>query len=142
MDTYSYISENGTVRQIEDLIAKAKNEEQDAGIAENRTAINALSGRVGAMEGKFPLVVMEEVDIGFSGNINAGQVNKWEIERSKSGYFPVSYVLQYPLTPYVTIGAEGVTCESEHLKLDGFFRSTESISNYQVLVRSVWLKLT
>lgn len=30
MDTYSYISENGTVRQIEDLLAKAKNEEQDA----------------------------------------------------------------------------------------------------------------
>ncbi len=29
MDTYSFISENGTVRQIEDLIAKAKNEEQD-----------------------------------------------------------------------------------------------------------------
>lgn len=29
MDTYSYISENGTVRQIEDLLAKAKNEEQD-----------------------------------------------------------------------------------------------------------------
>ena len=30
MDTYSFISENGTIRQIEDLIAKAKNEEQDA----------------------------------------------------------------------------------------------------------------
>lgn len=34
MDTYSYISENGTTRQIEDLIAKAKNEEQDARISE------------------------------------------------------------------------------------------------------------
>lgn len=33
MDTYSYISENGTVRQIEDLLAKAKNEEQDIRIA-------------------------------------------------------------------------------------------------------------
>ncbi len=47
MDTYSYISENGTVRQIEDLIAKAKNEEQDTDIAANRTAINALSVSVG-----------------------------------------------------------------------------------------------
>lgn len=39
MDTYSYISENGTVRQIEDLLAKAKNEEQD-------TRILALENRV------------------------------------------------------------------------------------------------
>lgn len=46
MDTYSYISENGTVRQIEDLIAKAKNEEQDTEIAANRTAINALTASV------------------------------------------------------------------------------------------------
>ena len=29
METYSYISENGTVRQIEDLIAKARDDEQD-----------------------------------------------------------------------------------------------------------------
>lgn len=29
MDEYSYISENGTVRQIRDLVAKAKDEEQD-----------------------------------------------------------------------------------------------------------------
>lgn len=46
MDTYSYISENGTVRQIEDLIAKARNEEQDTEIAANRTAINALTASV------------------------------------------------------------------------------------------------
>lgn len=43
MDTYSYISENGTVRQIEDLIAKAKNEEQD-------TEITSLRNRVSAVE--------------------------------------------------------------------------------------------
>lgn len=30
MDEYSFISENGTVRQIRDLVAKAKDEEQDA----------------------------------------------------------------------------------------------------------------
>lgn len=29
MDEYSFISENGTVRQIRDLVAKAKDEEQD-----------------------------------------------------------------------------------------------------------------
>ena len=46
MDTYSYISENGTVRQIEDLLAKAKNEEQDTEIQANRNAINALSASV------------------------------------------------------------------------------------------------
>lgn len=33
MDEYSYISENGTVRQIRDLIAKAKDEEQDTSIS-------------------------------------------------------------------------------------------------------------
>lgn len=32
MEEYSYISENGTVRQIRDLIAKAKDAEQDAKI--------------------------------------------------------------------------------------------------------------
>lgn len=142
MDTYSYISENGTVRQIEDLIAKAKNEEQDTEIGANRTAINALSGRVGVMEGKFPLVVVEEIDIAFSGNINAGEPYAWQMERSKEGFYPVSYTLQNPLSPYVTIGAEGVTRESGHLKLSGFFKSTESALNYQVLVKSVWLKLT
>lgn len=30
MDEYSFISENGTVRQIRDLVAEAKDEEQDA----------------------------------------------------------------------------------------------------------------
>lgn len=54
MDTYSYISENGTVRQIEDLIAKAKNEEQDTLIAAQAGQISqvrtdltdALNGRI------------------------------------------------------------------------------------------------
>lgn len=46
MDTYSYISENGTVRQIEDLIAKARNDAQDTEIQANRNAINALSASV------------------------------------------------------------------------------------------------
>lgn len=54
MDTYCYISENGTVRQIEDLIAKAKNEEQDALIAAQAGQItqvrtdltDALNGRI------------------------------------------------------------------------------------------------
>ncbi len=142
MDTYSYISENGTVRQIEDLIAKAKNEEQDTEIAANRTAINALSGRVGAMEGKFPLVVVEEVDIAFSGNINAATSYAWQVERSKEGFYPVSYAFQYSLSPFVTIGTEGVTRESGRLVLSGFFRSTENALNYQVLVKTVWLKLT
>ena len=40
MDTYSYISENGTVRQIEDLLAKAKNEEQDLQLQQLRTDVN------------------------------------------------------------------------------------------------------
>lgn len=48
MDTYSYISENGTVRQIEDLIAKAKNEEQDE-------SIRALDGRTTALEAVKPI---------------------------------------------------------------------------------------
>lgn len=33
MDTYSYISENGTTRQIIDLVAQAKDSEQDVRIA-------------------------------------------------------------------------------------------------------------
>lgn len=48
MDTYSYISENGTVRQIEDLIAKAKNEEQDE-------SIRTLDGRTAALEAVKPI---------------------------------------------------------------------------------------
>lgn len=46
MDTYSYISENGTVRQIEDLIAKAKNEEQDAEITSLRSRVSAVEQEV------------------------------------------------------------------------------------------------
>lgn len=54
MDEYSYISENGAVRQIRDLIAKAKDEEQDTNISnlsgslqifETQTAAN-LAARV------------------------------------------------------------------------------------------------
>lgn len=40
MDTYSYISENGTVRQIEDLLAKARDDAQDADISQLRTDVN------------------------------------------------------------------------------------------------------
>lgn len=40
MDTYSYISENGTVRQIEDLLAKARDDAQDADISQLRADVN------------------------------------------------------------------------------------------------------
>lgn len=39
MDEYSFISENGTVRQIRDLVAKAKDEEQDGRLATLETAV-------------------------------------------------------------------------------------------------------
>lgn len=39
MDEYSFISENGNVRQIRDLIAKEKDEQQDAQIADLYTKI-------------------------------------------------------------------------------------------------------
>lgn len=38
MDEYSFISENGTVRQIRDLVAKAKDEEQDVRITALETS--------------------------------------------------------------------------------------------------------
>lgn len=38
MDEYSFISENGTVRQIRDLVAEAKDEEQDARITALETS--------------------------------------------------------------------------------------------------------
>ena len=47
MDTYSYISENGTVRQIEDLLAKAKNEEQDEKILALEQAVGRESYEFG-----------------------------------------------------------------------------------------------
>ena len=46
MDEYSFISENGNVRQIRDLIAKEKDEQQDTEINNNKTAIDALSASV------------------------------------------------------------------------------------------------
>lgn len=39
MDEYSFISENGTVRQIRDLVAKAKDEEQDGRLNALETAV-------------------------------------------------------------------------------------------------------
>lgn len=39
MDEYSFISENGNVRQIRDLIAKEKDEQQDAQIADLYTKV-------------------------------------------------------------------------------------------------------
>ena len=39
MDEYSFISENGTVRQIRDLVAKAKDEEQDGRLSALETAV-------------------------------------------------------------------------------------------------------
>lgn len=43
MDEYSFISENGNIRQIRDLIAKEKDEQQDAAINEINSKINGLS---------------------------------------------------------------------------------------------------
>lgn len=48
METYSYISENGTVRQIEDLLAKARNDEQDV-------QLRTLDGRTTALEAVKPI---------------------------------------------------------------------------------------
>lgn len=42
MEEYSYISENGTVRQIRDLIAKAKDAEQDEQISQQASGISQL----------------------------------------------------------------------------------------------------
>lgn len=47
MDEYSFISENGTIRQIRDLVAKAKDEEQDARI----NALEQSEGKVDYREG-------------------------------------------------------------------------------------------
>lgn len=57
MEKYSFISENGTIRQIEDLIAKAKNEEQDG-------RLNALETAVGVYPSAptTPKVVWELLD--------------------------------------------------------------------------------
>lgn len=41
MDEYSFISENGTVRQIRDLVAKAKDEEQDGRITDLEQAVSS-----------------------------------------------------------------------------------------------------
>lgn len=43
MDEYSFISENGTVRQIRDLIAKAKDEEQDVRLDTLESAVSGGS---------------------------------------------------------------------------------------------------
>ena len=48
METYSYISENGTVRQIEDLIAKARDDEQDV-------QLQSLDRRTTALEAVKPI---------------------------------------------------------------------------------------
>lgn len=50
MDEYSFISENGTVRQIRDLLAKAKDEEQDGRIAQLETEMSVVSKRLGAIQ--------------------------------------------------------------------------------------------
>lgn len=42
MDEYSFISENGNIRQIRDLIAKEKDEQQDVAINEINSKINRL----------------------------------------------------------------------------------------------------
>lgn len=42
MDEYSFISENGNIRQIRDLIAKEKDEQQDTAINEVTTKVNRL----------------------------------------------------------------------------------------------------
>lgn len=44
MDTYSYISENGVIREIADLAARTKNAEQDLQINEVTLKTNRLAG--------------------------------------------------------------------------------------------------
>lgn len=56
METYSYISENGTVRQIEDLLAKARNDEQDE-------QLRTLDGRTTALEAVKPINSIRQNDL-------------------------------------------------------------------------------
>lgn len=44
MDTYSYISENGVIREIADVVARTKNSEQDLSINEVTLKTNRLAG--------------------------------------------------------------------------------------------------
>lgn len=44
MDTYSYISENGVIREIADIAARTKNAEQDISINEVTLKANRLAG--------------------------------------------------------------------------------------------------
>lgn len=44
MDTYSYISENGVIREIADIAARTKNAEQDISIDEVTLKANRLAG--------------------------------------------------------------------------------------------------
>lgn len=50
MDEYSYISENGTVRQIRDLVAKDKDAEQDVRIANLEAEIARVAKKLGAIQ--------------------------------------------------------------------------------------------
>lgn len=50
MDEYSFISENGTVRQIRDLMAKEKDEEQDGKIAQLEAEMSVVNKKLGAIQ--------------------------------------------------------------------------------------------
>lgn len=114
MDTYSYISENGVIREIADLAARTKNAEQDLSINEVTLKTNRLAGyseseaQIGTwLDGKqvyrkaFPVrsgvTLWEEHWLDTTFGLPAAEINLWErivggkyVGRNKS-FYPMNF---------------------------------------------------
>lgn len=157
MDEYSYISENGTVRQIRDLIAKAKDEEQDASIADLASSLSSgLSGLESALQtyeqqtdgsirqintrlAQFSIVYTPLVSQVI--NANPGVAVGWNMSGSQAGYYPIAHFFHYGNSPYITMGIEGLDLRKGAFAASGFLKSEVGLSNFQVGCTVVWLRI-
>ena len=106
MDEYSFISENGNVRQIRDLIAKEKDEQQD-----NR--LNSLESVVSNLSLVFLFFTHT------AQTFNAGTATRIDITVTKAGYRCVACTMSVNQAGAIFVHQTGVTVNDGSVRAQG-----------------------
>lgn len=84
MDEYSFISENGNVRQIRDLIAKGIDEQQDVRLDK----LEEIFGSIQFVPSQATTVIQ----------VTTNNPTNWTLTATKNGYIPIAYSIRSELS--------------------------------------------
>lgn len=84
MDEYSFISENGNVRQIRDLIAKEVDEQQNSRLDK----LEEIFGSIQFVPAQATTVIQ----------VRTNDSTHWTLTATKNGYIPIAYTVRSELS--------------------------------------------